>query len=411
MSNRSVSAVGLLARRFLLSKSSDGFLSLIAWVSVVGVALGVLALVVVTSVINGFEGELAHVITGMNGDILLYTRADPLRDPDAVERRIRDVVPEVQAVTNLFVMELMASGPSGVAGAVMEGLDMNTVSLVTDEVHHLTEGRMPSAPNEVALGSFIADRLGVHSGGTVRLIIPNLNEEGQEGQSEAPRAAEMNVTGVVKMGMYEYDSQFIYGTLEGVQKLVNYPDRVTSFKIKLSPGSNSTRVAERLNDQFGYPFRAKNWAMLNKNLLYAIQLEKAVIAIILTVIVIVAAFNVVSTLMMMIHDKTKEIAILKAMGFRPSQSFGLFCMIGVGMGVVGTFFGVTIAMGVNAILAKTHLIRLPADIYYISFLPVVVRWREVGLIALVAIGISFLATLYPGWKVARRSPLDGLRYE
>jgi lipoprotein-releasing system permease protein len=288
---------------------------------------------------------------------------------------------------------------------------MRTVNFVTEESKRLTEGRMPSAPNEVALGSFIADRLGVHSGGTVRLIIPTLNEEGQGDEVEAPRATEMNVTGVIKMGMYEYDSKFIYGTLEGVQKLLNYPDRVTTFKIKLTPGSNSTRVAERLGEQFGYPFRAKNWAMLNKNLLYAITLEKAVIAIILTVIIIVAAFNVVSTLMMMIHDKTKEIAILKAMGFKPSQSFGLFCMIGVGMGIVGTIFGVAIAMGVNTVLAKTHLIRLPADIYYIGFLPVVVRWKEVGMIAVVAIGISFLATLYPGWKVARRSPLDGLRYE
>jgi lipoprotein-releasing system permease protein len=411
MSNRSVSAVGLLARRFLLSKSSDGFLSLIAWVSVVGVALGVLALVVVTSVINGFEGELARVITGMNGDVLVFTHGDPLRDPDAIERRIRDVAPETQAITDSFVTELMASGPSGVAGAILEGLDMRTVNFVTEESKRLTEGRMPSAPNEVALGSFIADRLGVHSGGTVRLIIPTLNEEGQGDEVEAPRATEMNVTGVIKMGMYEYDSKFIYGTLEGVQKLLNYPDRVTTFKIKLTPGSNSTRVAERLGEQFGYPFRAKNWAMLNKNLLYAITLEKAVIAIILTVIIIVAAFNVVSTLMMMIHDKTKEIAILKAMGFKPSQSFGLFCMIGVGMGIVGTIFGVAIAMGVNTVLAKTHLIRLPADIYYIGFLPVVVRWKEVGMIAVVAIGISFLATLYPGWKVARRSPLDGLRYE
>jgi lipoprotein-releasing system permease protein len=288
---------------------------------------------------------------------------------------------------------------------------MKTVGFVTNEEKRLVSGHLPSAPNEVALGSFLADRLGVRTGSTVRLIIPNINEEGEGGQTEAPRAAEMNVTGIVKMGMYEYDSKFIYGTLEGVQKLVHYPDRVTTFKLKLAPGANSTRVAERLSDQFGYPFRAKNWAMLNKNLLYAIQLEKAVIAIILTVIVIVAAFNVVSTLMMMIHDKTKEIAILKAMGFKPSQGFALFCMIGVGMGVVGTVFGVAIAMGVNFILARTHLIRLPADIYYISFLPVVVRWREVGLIAAVAIGISFLATLYPGWKVARRSPLDGLRYE
>lgn len=419
MAKGSVSAVGLLARRFLLSKASDGFLSFIAWVSIVGVAVGVLALVVVTSVINGFEGELSHVITGMNGDVVLYTRGDPIRDVEVIEKRIRDTVPELQAVTSSFVTPLMAAGPGGVSGAVLEGVDPNTVGFVTEVNHRVVLGRMPAADNEVAVGSFLADKLGLRpDDGTpdspntkIRLIIPNLNDEGAGGDQVIPKASELTVTGIVKMGMFEYDSQFIFGTLGQVQTLLNYPGRVTAFKLKLKNGYDSKRVADRLSEQFGYPFRAKNWELLNKNLLYAIQLEKAVIAVILTVIVIVAAFNVVSTLMMMIHDKTKEIAILKAMGFRPNQGFGLFCLIGVGMGVVGTFFGVIIALGVNLILGRTHLIKLPADVYYISFLPVVVRWREVGMIAVVAIAISFLATIYPGWKVARRSPLEGLRYE
>jgi lipoprotein-releasing system permease protein len=211
--------------------------------------------------------------------------------------------------------------------------------------------------------------------------------------------------------MYEYDSKFLFMTLEGVQKFLDQPGRVTNFNIKLKPGEDSRAASDRLSKSFAYPFKAKDWGQLNKNLFYAIQLEKVVIAIILTVIVIVAAFNVVSTLMMMIHDKTREIAILKAMGFRPSQSFLLFCLIGVGIGAVGIVLGVAGGLGVGWFLATTQLIHLPEDIYYIGFLPVVVRWQEIGLIALIALLIAFLATLYPSWKVSRRSPLEGIRYE
>lgn len=404
---KSVSAVPILARRFLLSKVSDGFLSFIAWVSVVGVALGVLALTVVTSVINGFEGELAHVITGMNGDVVLYSRGDPVSDPAAVEAKIRRVVPDTQAVTRAFIAELMISGPTGVAGGILEGVEGETLGQVTSIPDRVVSGRMPQTMDEVALTSALADRIGAVEGSEVRLILPFSGESG----SEAPKVVKAKVVGRVHMGMYEYDSKFMFATLPTVQSFLGQEGKVTSFNIRLMPGTDARQASDRLTDHFGYPFRAKDWMQMNKNLFYAIKLEKVVIAIILTVIVIVAAFNVVSTLMMMIHDKTKEIAILKAMGFRPGQSFRLFCLIGVGMGFVGTVVGVGAGLGLSWVLAKTKLIHLPADIYYIGFLPVVVNWREIILIACVALLISFAATLYPGWQVSRRSPLDGLRYE
>lgn len=414
---RTLSAVPTLARRFLLSKVSDGFLSFIAFVSVIGVALGVLALTVVTSVINGFEGELSRVITGMNGDIVLYSRGEPIADADAVEAKIRKVLPETRAITRSFVTELMVSGADGVAGAILEGVDQTTLGEVTAIPSRVTSGRLPDIEGEVALTSALAERLGAEIGSEVRLILPFSGEadQGKAGESEGlsgtPKVVKAKVVGLVRMGMYEYDSKFIFVTLPAVQSFLNQGKKVTSFKIRLAPGANSQAGSERLTDNFGYPFRSKDWAQLNKNLFYAIKLEKAVIAIILTVIVIVAAFNVVSTLMMMIHDKGKEIAILKAMGFRPMQSFRLFCLIGVGMGAVGTAVGVFLGLGINWVLEKTHWIDLPADIYYIGFLPVVVRWAEVGVIAFLAILISFLAALYPGWQVSRRSPLEGLRYE
>lgn len=416
---RKISAVAMLARRFVLSKSSDGFLSFIAWVSVIGVALGVLALTVVTSVINGFEGELVRVITGMNGDVVLYSRGEPIRDVEAVEGKIRKVLPEVQAISPAFLTELMISGPGGVAGAVLEGIEDETIGLVTaipDRV--VGGGRMPNAKGEVALGASLADRIGATVGSDIRLIIPLFNESSEKGAADstpsasgAPKVMTAKVVGLVRMGMYEYDSKFMFAPLFSVQDFLGQPGRVTSFYMKLLPDADSRKASDKLTDTFGYPFRSKDWAQMNKNLFYAIKLEKVVISIILTVIVIVAAFNVVSTLMMMIHDKIKEISILKAMGLRQTQSFRIFCVIGLVMGIVGTVIGIALGMAINSLIRHTRLIELPADIYYIGFLPVVTRWAEVGVIALVALGISFLATLYPGWKAARRSPLDGLRYE
>lgn len=410
------SAVPILARRFLLSKASDRFLSFIAWVSVVGVALGVLALVVVTSVINGFENELTRVITGMNGDVILYSRGEPVSGAERIERKIQKVLPNARAITASFVSELMVAGPEGVAGAVLEGLNTETVGQVTDVPKRVVQGRLPVKEGEVAVGSALAERIGAGVGREIRLIIPSIEETATAGADSAPtlgapKAILVEVVGIVRMGMHEYDSKFVFAALEGVQKALNQPDQVTSFKIRLAPGADSRAASDRLSENFGYPFRAKDWGQLNKNLFYAIELEKAVIAIILTVIVIVAAFNVVSTLMMMIHDKTREIAILKAMGFRPIQSFLLFCLVGMGIGLVGTSVGVALGLGVNWVLGKTNLIRLPADIYYIGFLPVIVKWAEIALIAGVSLLITFVATLYPALRVSTRSPLEGIRHD
>lgn len=371
-----------------------------------GVALGVLALTVVTSVINGFEGELARVITGTNGDVILYTRGEPLRDPDLIESEIYKNAPQVESVSPAFVSELMAVGPKGASGAVLEGVEKERLAVVTQIPQRIVVGRFPEKSDEVSVGSALAEKLGVSPGSELRLIVPFA-----ENIDSSPKALQVRVVGITRMGMYDYDSKFIFMTLLGVQEFLGQQGHVTHFNLKLKAGSDSRKVSDHLGDAFAYPFRAKDWSQLNKNLFYAIRLEKVVIGIILTVIVIVAAFNVVSTLMMMIHDKTKEIAILKAMGFRPDQSFQLFCLIGVGIGAVGILLGVLGGVGLSLILAKTQWIRLPSDIYYIEYLPVVMRWSELALISGVALWIAFLATLYPAWKVSRRSPLEGLRYD
>jgi len=403
----------------MLSKSSDAFVSLIAWVSVAGVALGVLALTVVTSVINGFEGELQRVITGMNGELVLYTRGEPFSDLERVESRVQQLVPEVQAMAPSLIIELMVSGPGSVAGAVVEGLDWPKAARVTEVHKRVVAGRLPltlttlditgGALQEVALGDALASRIGAKVGDEIRLVIPF--SEGDIDSGSSSKVIPVKVSGLIKMGMFEYDSKFVFTGLETLQQILGIPAKMSSIKIRLKAGEDSRKAADRLGEGFGYPFRAKDWGQLNRNLLYAIQLEKIVISIILMAIILVAAFNVVSTLMMLMHDKTREIAILKAMGLAPSQAFRLFVWIGGGIGLAGAATGAGLGLLINQLLQKTRFIELPADIYYIGFLPVVTRWGELIVILAAAMVICLVATVYPAWRVSRRAPLEGVRDE
>lgn len=409
--------IGYIAKRFLFSKNSDQFLSFITWISIAGVSLGVLALVVVTAATAGFENELSRVISGMNGDIILYSRGSPVRDPEQTISKIRKVVPEVKAVTPSLVSQMMVSGPLGSKGAVLEGVDLSSVGKVTHLLDRIVEGKMAESEDEVVLGKDLAERLGVKVGDAVRLIVPDLDEgdfdlpQGTSPRYSAPRVETFTVSGISHLGLYRYDSKFVFSSIQTVQKFLKQPGKATTFKIKLGSDADPYPRVYRLTENFGYPFKAKAWSQMNRNLFYAIQLEKTVILIVLAAIVIVAAFNIVSTLMMMIHDKTQEVAILKAMGFRRHQSFGLFCAIGFGIGIVGAGTGVLLGLLVAWGIAKTQWIQLPAEIYYLGHLPILVRWQEVAGVAGFAILVAFLAAVYPAWQVSRKSPLEGLRHD
>jgi lipoprotein-releasing system permease protein len=390
-----------------MGKTTDGFLSFISWVSVVGVALGVLALVVVTAVINGFEGEIARAVTGLNGSVLLYTRGNTVEDSPVYTRKISDVLGFSVKVAPSLVAEMMISGPRGVVGGVLEGIDPERAAEVTRVLKSIVKGRAPLVNDEVVLGESLANKIGVKIGDEVQLIVPLTG--GDRSESFTPTASKAQVVGIAKLGMHDYDSKYFFARLDFVQKLLNLPNRVTTFKIKLDEKQDPVLVSTRLSEAFGYPFRSKPWMHLNRNLLYAIKLEKAVIVILLTAIILVAAFNVVSTLMMMIEDKSKEIAILKSIGLRPAQGFQLFALIGTSIGIVGVFAGVILGLLINEVLKRIDWIKIPPDIYSIGFLPVQNRWFEVLIIALVGVFFTFLASVYPAMKVAFRSPLMGLK--
>lgn len=403
-----------IATRFLVSKSRGNFLSFISGVSIAGVCVGVLALLLVTSVVNGFENELTHIITGTQGDVLFYTRGAPIRDQVELERKIREFAPSIESITGSYISEVMFNGPNGVAGGIIEGLDLNAYASVVSISEKLEPGSvMPENEGEIILGSALAEKMGVKRDDSVRVIIPfsGVEEEDNRGYG-APRVQDFKVVGIVHLGMYDYDSKYAYAPMASVQQLVfNEPkDYITSFRMKLHDSNEAPAVANELSKHFGFPYRIRDWSQLNKNLLYAIKLEKVVISTLLTAIMIVAAFNVISALLMLVYEKEKEIAILRVLGVTRRDQFYLFSFIGSFFGLAGTLAGVACGLIATFILRTTKLIHLPADVYHLEYLPVVIRFTEWSAIALMAFVICFLATVGPAARIASRSPVEGLRW-
>jgi lipoprotein-releasing system permease protein len=403
-----------IAIRFLLSKSRGNFLSFITIISIVGVSVGVLALLVVTSVVNGFENELTHVITGTQGDVLFYTRASPIRDREALEKKIREFAPGIDSMTGSFVSEVMFHGPDGVAGGVLEGVDLRSWASVLSVGERMGEGSvLPENEGEILLGSALAEKLGVKVGDAIRVIIPFSSVEEDEDQGfGAPRVQDFKLVGIVHLGMYDYDSKYAYAPLASVQRLVYGEDQdfITSFRIKLKKPSTAQAVGAELSQHFGFPYRIRDWSQLNRNLLYAIKLEKAVIAVLLTAIMIVAAFNVISALLMMVYEKEKEISILRVLGVRRRDHFYLFALIGSALGLAGTVVGVILGVFATLFLRYSRFIKLPAEVYHLEYLPVIIRWTEWCGIGVMAFVICFLATVGPAARIARRNPVEGLRW-
>lgn len=406
-----------IALRFGLSRKSERFVSFITGVSVAAVALGVMALVVVTSVVNGFERELIQVITGMKGEVILYTKGVPVSEQEDVPQRIRSIAPEVDTIVPSVLTEILASGPKGVTGALIEGVSLADLSKVGRLSEHIQKGRLPDAPREVVLGHSLAHKLGVKVGDELRLIAPFGGEDRSEDESVGfaslalPKASQFRVVGIFAMGLYEYDARSIVGELDSIREFLKLEGRYNFFKMSLKSKSSPSLVSRKLAESFGYPYRAKYWGEINENLFLAIAHERIVILLVLSAIMGVAAFNVLSTLMMMILEKGKEVAVLKTMGLTRRSVFSIFVAIGVSIGTVGTGLGLLGAFFVNRALELSGVVDLPAEIYSIDHLPILESPSDMAWISVFSISLCLLATLYPALSVAKRTPLEGLRYE
>lgn len=390
-------------------------MSFIAAVSMAGLALGVTALLVVTSVMNGFERELKGALTAFHGHVLLFSRGEPVPDPEKYLTEFPKLFPQIRAVSPYVFVEAMLSSPRGVVGTVIEGIDPATIGAVSRVGDKLIAGTLPKRGDgtqaaavvepQIALGNEIAQKLHVGVGDSVVLTVPFAQK------GDAPLVRRLKISGIVRLGMYEYDNKYALMELRDLQSLLDLGNRVNAFRILSDDPARSLDLTAALNEKYTYPLRAKDWSSLNKNLFYAIRLEKVVIAIILMAIVLVASFNIISTILMMVHDKKRQVSMLKALGLRPRSTLQIFLLIGALMSFLGTLLGIGVAQALCAIIDWKSIIDLPADIYFLSRLPVEIRPWEWGGICALTIGLAVLSTLMPSYRVSRESPVQGLRYD
>jgi lipoprotein-releasing system permease protein len=405
-----------IGRRYLRARQKQAFISLITYLSIAGVAVGVMALIVVIAVMSGFEADLKSRILGGQAQAVLMRHTGPFTETEGVLRQVESVS-GVEAATPFIYTQIMLRSTASITGAVLRGVDPATVGSVLKTLANvkLPEGRPPGEGDGAAavmpgivLGKELAKNLGVVVGDVVQLISPRgmLSPVGH-----VPAMKQFKVTGYFESGMYEYDQTFAYINLHDAQRLLKMGDAVSGIEIRVTDIYQAREVADAVLSRLGPGYYARDWMQLNRNLFKALKLERRVMFIILTLIVLVAAFNIASSLIMMVMGKTKDIAILKAMGATERSIRKIFVLNGMVIGTIGTGLGFILGMGVCRLLERYNIHELTGDIYYFTTqLPVKVEVLDVAAIVIAALVICFLATLYPARQAARLNPVEAIRY-
>lgn len=404
--------------RYTRAKQRSGFISFISMTSMLGITLGVMALITVLSVMNGFEAQLRERILGMASHVTITERQSALRDWQQLGKEITGTE-SVQGLAPFVRAEVMLSANQRVSGSLLRGILPEKEGDVSDIEENMLKGRLDSLiPGKfgVILGFELARFLGVRVGDRVTVITPKITPTPA---GVLPRLRRFTVVGLFEVGMYEYDRNLALIHINDGSKLLQLRGGVSGLRIKLDDMFRAPWVTRDLAKMLTPNYYISNWTMEHSNFFKAIKTEKRVMFIILMLIVAVAAFNIVSTLVMVVTDKRSEIAILRTLGFTPSRVMGVFMVQGMLIGLVGTIFGVicgvTLALNVETIVpAIEHFFQvqfLPAEIYYISDLPSKLVLSDVTTIATYSFILSLISTIYPAWQASRVNPAEALRYE
>lgn len=377
-----------------------------------------MALIVVIGVMSGLQEDLREKILGANahGIVLERSAVGRMEAWRSVLNLVADD-PDVIAAAPFIYTEVGLNPPGGSygEGAVLRGLPSDDASLAVTEIdEHLVSGRMPFGKTDsgrpgIVLGVSLADRLGLFLGEPVTVIAFQGAELTPTGIQPQMRLFE--VTGIFKTGLYQYDTKFSYIDLEQAQELLRMEGTVTGVEFNVADPWKSGEVAERLSQELGIGYRVEDWQKQNASLFSALKLEKFAMGVILLLIVLVASFNIVSTLIMVVHDKVREIGILRTMGLRGSDITRIFMLQGVVIGLVGTSFGTAGGLALAWALQTYEFITLPGDVYFIDRLPVSIDPLDVGFIVAASLLISFLATLYPARQAAGYTPVEAIRHD
>jgi lipoprotein-releasing system permease protein len=405
-----------IGRRYLRAKQKQAFVSLITILSVAGVMVGVMALIVVIAVMTGFDADLKARILGGQSQVMLMRHGGLFKDYRTVIAKV-EKTKGVEAATPFIVTQGMLRSKSGAAGVVIRGIDPETAGQVmtTLEQVHLPalstkRSDQRASPQEpgIVLGKELARNLGVIEGDRIYLISAHgmLSPIGH-----LPAMKQFKVTGFFQSGMYEYDQTFAFIHIHDAQKMLRMDDSVTGIDIRVSDIYAARNIADTIVSELGFPYWARDWMQMNQNLFRALKMERWVMAIILILIVLVAAFNIASSLIMLVMGKTRDIAILKAMGATNKSIRKIFVFNGMVIGGIGTFLGLCLGLLLCTFLKHYDIYELTGDIYYFTTtLPVKVEILWVLGIVSAAMVICFLATLYPARQAAKLNPVEAIRY-
>jgi len=404
--------------RYTHAKRRTHFISFISMTSMLGIALGVTALITVLSVMNGFEQELRDRILGMASHATITTYEGKLDNWQELAQTL-DGQAHVIAMAPYVSGESMLSNGKLVSGALLRGVLPGKEGDVSDVISHINEGDLEllkEGEYGIILGSELATVLGAGTGDSISVVSPQVTI-GPTGI--LPRLRRFTVVGIFEVGMFEYDRGVALVHIRDAARLFRLEDSVTGLRLKLDDIFDAPVVARAISNQLQGDYRVQDWTRQHANFFRAVKTEKRVMFIILTLIVAVAAFNIVSTLIMVVTDKRADIAILRTLGATPLSIMTIFIIQGVVIGVMGTLLGVAGGVGlalnvetiVPAIERFFNVQFLAADVYYISELPSDLHWKDVWIMSSVSLGLSLLATLYPAWRAARTHPAEALRYE
>ena len=404
--------------RYTGAKRRNHFISFISLISIVGIGLGVAALITVLSVMNGFEQELRTRILGMASHASISSHQKPLTEWEQLADRATEH-PDVLGVAPYVQGEIMLTKGKKVSGALVRGILPDQEPKVSSVGQHMRRGQLDdlqAGEYHIILGNELAYSLGANVGDQVTMVTPQANFSPA---GILPRLRRFRVTGIFDVGMYEYDRGVALVHMEDAARLFKLDNAITGIRLMLQDLFKAPQVSRQLAGQFGDNLRVEDWTRQHANFFRAVQTEKRVMFVILTLIVAVAAFNIVSTLVMVVTDKRADIAILRTLGATPGVILRIFMIQGALIGLLGTALGIVggVALALNvetivpAIEEAFSVQFMPADVYYISDLPSKLNWPDVWQIGTVAFLLSFLATLYPSWRASRTQPAEALRYE
>lgn len=414
-----------VALRYLFARRKQAFIYVISAMSVLGVALGAAALIIVLGVYNGFTTDIRDKILGANAHVIvtgdlwnsLPIRDDADRGSEASMQRLLETVrqiPGVSGATDFVYAEGMISSPRGVKGVVIRGVDPSGAAEVIGLLRDLKAGSVrgltpESGPPGVIMGQELAERLGLSPGERVNLLSP----AGQKTASGyQPRIRPFQVAGIFRSGMYEYDSSLIFVALPAARQLLGLPENtVSGLEVTVDDVYAADKAAQAVRNALGPGVAARHWMEMNANLFAALKLEKIGMFIVLAMVVLVGSFSIVTSLVMLVMEKTRDIAILMSMGATAGSVRRIFMLQGTIIGLVGTLLGSALGIGIGELLQRWQFIKLPPGVYTIDHLPVLLRWEDIALVGASALTLCFLATIYPARQAANLQPAEALRYE